>query len=609
MKKEKVKYSMGQNVFYMIQKSFQYREKKILLYCFLLVICGVASYLVELYLSPTVLGALESNVSFSTILFILGSFLLVLLISKGLQSYIENNSLFAKVNLRSDIQAELNQKCAMTSYPNLLDDKFLKLSSSALEATQGNSSATEWIWQILTSLLIHVVCFVIYLFLLVQFHFGIMAFIVITSLITYFLNRKLLQYRYDHREEEGAILHRLNYQVGLPRTHLSAKDIRIFGMKNWIQEITNQTLNLQEVFQKKVNNRYLIGGFVIILFTFLRDGLAYLYLIIAILNHQIDLAEFILYLSVISNFATWITGILDNLYQLLDASLKISVVREFIEYPEPFLLKGGEPIPSLESGTYELRFEHVFFRYPKSEEYILKDINLVIHPNEKIAVVGKNGAGKTTFVLLLCGFLEPTKGRILLNGQDITQFNRLQYYELFSVVFQKFSLLAGTIAMNVAQSEDKIDYQKVEECIAKAGLEKKIASLPKKLETKLDRDIYDDAIELSGGEMQRLMLARALYRQAPFMVLDEPTAALDPIAESDLYQKYNELTKGCTSIYISHRLASTQFCDRILLIQDGKILEEGTHKELLKRNGVYKELFDLQSKYYQEGDICEKESS
>lgn len=609
MKKEKVKYSMGQNVFYMIQKSFQYREKKILLYCFLLVICGVASYLVELYLSPTVLGALESNVSFSTILFILGSFLLVLLISKGLQSYIENNSLFAKVNLRSDIQAELNQKCATTSYPNLLDDKFLKLSSSALEATQGNSSATEWIWQILTSLLIHLVCFVIYLFLLVQFHVGIMAFIVITSLITYFLNRKLLQYRYDHREEEGAILHRLNYQVGLPRTHLSAKDIRIFGMKNWIQEITNQTLNLQEAFQKKVNNRYLIGGFVIIFFTFLRDGLAYLYLIIAILNHQIDLAEFILYLSVISNFATWITGILDDLYQLLDASLKISVVREFIEYPEPFLLKGGEPIPSLESGTYELRFEHVFFRYPKSEEYILKDINLVIHPNEKIAVVGKNGAGKTTFVLLLCGFLAPTKGRILLNGQDITQFNRLQYYELFSVVFQKFSLLAGTIAMNVAQNEDKIDYQKVEECIAKAGLEKKIASLPKKLETKLDRDIYDDAIELSGGEMQRLMLARALYRQAPFMVLDEPTAALDPIAESDLYQKYNELTKGCTSIYISHRLASTQFCDRILLIQDGGILEEGTHKELLKRNGVYKELFDLQSKYYQEGDICEKESS
>lgn len=194
---------------------------------------------------------------------------------------------------------------------------------------------------------------------------------------------------------------------------------------------------------------------------------------------------------------------------------------------------------------------------------------------------------------------------MLLDGKDIREFDRKDYYAMFAAVFQNFSLLAGTVAANVAQTDDNYDMERIKDCVEKAGLSAKINSLKDGYQTYLNRIIYEDGAELSGGETQKLMLARALYKKAPFIILDEPTSALDPIAEADMYNKYNELTKDCTSVYISHRLASTRFCDRILLIDDHRIAEEGTHEELLKLSGKYAQLFEIQSKYYREGDINE----
>ena len=281
-------------------------------------------------------------------------------------------------------------------------------------------------------------------------------------------------------------------------------------------------------------------------------------------------------------------------------SVDISIIREVLEYPEPFHIKDGEPLRAEPDRPYEIRLEHVSFRYPEAEKDTLTDIDLTLHPGEKLAIVGLNGAGKTTLVKLLCGLLDPTEGRVLLDGRDIREYNRRDYYKLFSAVFQDFSLLAATIAANVAQSEEDIDIDRVKECVAKASLTEKIESLTDGYETKLNREIHLDAVMLSGGETQRLMLARALYKNGPVVVLDEPTAALDPIAESDLYQKYSEMTKHRSSVYISHRLASTRFCDRIILISDGRIAEEGTHETLLQKGAAYAELFEVQSKYYRE---------
>lgn len=196
---------------------------------------------------------------------------------------------------------------------------------------------------------------------------------------------------------------------------------------------------------------------------------------------------------------------------------------------------------------------------------------MTVHPGERLAIVGLNGAGKTTLVKLLCGLLDPTEGLVLLNGKDVRGFNRRSYYDLFSAVFQEFSVLDVTVAEEIAQTTEGIDYDKIADCVEKAGLTTTIEKLPKGMQTHVGREVYLDGVLFSGGQTQRLMLARALYKDGPILLLDEPTAALDPIAENDIYMKYSEMTQGKTSMFISHRLASTRFCDRIIFVADGGV--------------------------------------
>lgn len=275
-------------------------------------------------------------------------------------------------------------------------------------------------------------------------------------------------------------------------------------------------------------------------------------------------------------------------------------MRGYIEAPEPFRMEGGKAIEPDTSLPYTLELRDVSFRYPGAEKDTLSHIDLTVRPGEKLAIVGLNGAGKTTLMKLCCGLLDPTGGQVLLNGEDIRDFNRRDYYRLFSTVFQDFSVFDTTFADNVTQVPESPDTAGMEDAVKRAGLWEKYQSLPQGGATHIGQGIYEDGLLLSGGELQRLMLARALYKNGPIIILDEPTAALDPIAEHQLYLRYSQLTQGRTSFYISHRLASTRFCDRILLLGQGRILEEGTHQSLLELGGEYARLFAVQSRYYQD---------
>lgn len=333
--------------------------------------------------------------------------------------------------------------------------------------------------------------------------------------------------------------------------------------------------------------------------SFLRNGIAYAYLITLTLKEGLPASEFLLYFTAMNGFTAWVRGILSGFATLHKQSLDISIVREFLEIPEPFRFEEGEPLKPDLNKSYEIRLSNVSFRYPEANGYALHHINLTIHPGEKLAIVGLNGAGKTTLVKLICGLYDPTEGEVLLNGVNIKKYNRRDYYLHFTAVFQQFSLLEATLAENVAQTDEKnIDYDKVHECIEKAGLKDKVKSLPNGLYTYIGRKVFENGVELSGGETQRLMLARALYKNAPIIILDEPTAALDPIAENEIYQRYNEMTAGRTSVYISHRLASTRFCDRIIHLESGVIVEEGTHDSLMASGEKYAGLYSVQSHYY-----------
>lgn len=601
---------MWQNSWFMIRLAWTSREKKVLVLCLLSATLTVALNLVHLYVSPAILAAVERHAPVAELLCIIAGFALGSMLVSAASAYVKANTLYGRISVRTEVAALLNRKAATTSYPNVDDDGFQKLLTKAHECVNTNTAAAEAIWDTLTKVVSSLLGFAIYVSLLTTVQPFLILVILATSSASYFIGNYVNGYGYRHREEESEYVRHLWYISERSRDLGHAKDIRIFGLRPWLEELYHKTMDAYTAFHRRTQGVYLWAKVADLVLTFLRSAVAYAYLIRLVLRGGLGVAEFLLYFTAAGGFTEWVSGILDGFHTLYQQSLDLSTARECLDYREPFLFDGGKPVnavigknvhPPGAAGHTEIRLENVSFRYPGAQQDALQNINLTLHPGEKLAVVGLNGAGKTTLVKLVCGFLDPTEGRVLLDGRDIRDLNRRDYYTLFSAVFQNFSLLASSLAANVAQTETDINMERVQKCVEEAGLREKVESLPHRYETCLNRQVHEGAILLSGGETQRLMLARALYKDAPFLLLDEPTAALDPIAESELYRKYNDLAQGRSSIYISHRLASTRFCDRIILIDNGKISEEGTHGELLEAGGKYAELYEIQSKYYKEG--------
>ena len=602
MKNSKQKtYNIFQNCAFMIGRAW--RSCRSVLWIMLgLIACGVGGSLLELFVIPAVLEAVGRGAGPGAFIRMILWFALGIVLVHGLKSYLDQNTLFGRIQVRISLLLDLHMAVCRTSYPHTEDPDYLDRMEKACRCLESNSEAGEAVWKTLTDLLTNVISFVIYLLLLAQAGPWAALVCAVLSTVSYFTGERLRSWRYRHREEEGELNHKLSYMVTRSRDTKLAKDIRIFGLAPWLNELYAKYTRLYQDFFARSQRRYLWADLLDTALALLRNGAAYGLLIAMALRGELTAAEFVLYFTAASGFAGWVTGIFSNLGTLHQQSLELSAMREFLKIPEPFRFEDGKPLPVKPDHLYQLELRDVSFRYPGADRDTLSHVNLTIHPGEKLAVVGRNGAGKTTLIKLLCGLYDPTEGQVLLDGQDIRQYNRRDYYKHFSAVFQQFSLLAATMAENVAQAEAAdVDLPRMWDCMERAGIADKIRSLPKGADTQLTREVYLDGVELSGGQTQRLMLARALYKDAPVVVLDEPTAALDPLAESELYQKYSGLTGNCTSVYISHRLASTRFCDRVLLIENGGIAEEGTHEELLALGGRYAYLFNIQSKYYKEG--------
>ena len=596
--REKPKYSVLQNVCFMVRVAWQ-KRRRVLLLCVVTAVLQVALNLTQLYITPEILTKVEQGVPVGELLATIGLFTAALFLLQAAAAYCDAVRMPAEIDVRCAVIRMISRKNCETSYPNVHDAKILKLEEQAQRTTSGNDDAAEHIWHTLTDLLANLGGFAVYLLLFSRLSRFLILPVVLTAAADFFVSRYIGEWEYRHREEREKYDKELYYFLTQPRQVQLAKDIRVFGLAPWLRELREKSMRALAAFISRREKTYLWVNAADVVLTLMRNGIAYAYLIRQTLVQGWSASTFLLYFTAVSGAAAWVTGILTQCSQLHKESIDLSKTQEYLNIPEPFQFAGGAQPPAADG--YELRLEKVSFRYPGTEKDILRQINLTIHPGEKLAVVGLNGAGKTTLVMLLCGFCDPTAGRVLLNGQDIREFDRCAYYRLFSAVFQGFSILDTTIAECVAQTAESIDREKVDRCLAQAGLTETIARFPHGVDTHFGRDVYLDGVQLSGGQTQRLMLARALYKDGPILVLDEPTAALDPLAENDIYQKYSDMTAGKTSVFISHRLASTRFCDRILFIADGGIAEEGTHQELLAKGGAYAQLFAVQSRYYREG--------
>lgn len=394
---------------------------------------------------------------------------------------------------------------------------------------------------------------------------------------------------------------RINYLNRVSRDFSFAKDIRLFHMREYLTKLCEEYIIARKRLTEKMYFYYFCTDLMSLVLSVLIEIGIFGYIIYSGVKGNISVTELVFFSFTVTEFAAYISAVGEKILGAFQINIGINDFREFLDIENVQRNSGGKALP--EKTPYEIELKNVSFTYPGSDKRILDCVNLKIKAGESLALVGVNGAGKTTLVKIICGLYMPTEGEVLINGTDISEFNRDDYYKAISAVFQGPRFLPCTVFENVSMlRESESDRKRFFKSVKKAGLYEKIMSLPEKENTLLVKTVNENAVELSGGEMQRLLLARAVYKNAPVLVLDEPTAALDPIAENEIYLKYNDISKDKTSVYISHRLSSTRFCDRIVLLSDGKIAEEGTHEELMALKGKYADMFDIQSKYYKKGE-------
>ncbi len=406
-------------------------------------------------------------------------------------------------------------------------------------------------------------------------------------------DRAILQY--------GRTAH--HYLEDIIRNYRNGKDVRVYGEQ---ELITNE-------YERNVRDRLngwkkgLLGiyesnaviGLLLMTSSLILYGFAAARVVTGILTVG-EIVSFVMYFSRIRQGISAITNGFGSM--LIDTEF-VQYVYDFVDIPDE-KYKGTIPTEKRDDDEYEFEFKHVWFRYPKSEQFVLKDVNLKWRIGEKMALVGKNGCGKSTLIKLLCRLYDPTEGEITLNGIDIKKYSYEDYMALFSVVFQDSELFSFSIAENVAADTD-YEVEQVKDCVIRAGLGERLSQMENGIETCLYKQFDERGVEISGGEAQKLCLARAIYKSAPFIILDEPTASLDPISEHDIYTKFNGIVGTKTAVYISHRLSSCRFCDEITVMEDGGIAERGSHEELLAKGGVYMALWEAQAEYYKDtaGDL------
>lgn len=424
----------------------------------------------------------------------------------------------------------------------------------------------------------------------------IIGFLLVFVLINARVFKKIQEVTFNGSQKMIPSNRAYSYFMGLSSDHVIAKDIRLYNMGPLILEkMKGFNQRNFKIFNHMFSTIGKLNGVTNVNIQ-LQTVLVYAYLVYRVIMETVTIANFTMYVAAISKFSDAMRDTIDSIIDVNTLAKHLELLREYDQLP----VSSEKGDTHMEEEVFEIAFENVWFKYPRAKEYTLKNINVVINPGQKVSIIGLNGAGKTTFVKLLTRLYEPTEGRITINGVDIRTIKYSSYIKLVAAVFQDYRLFGMSIQENVASAiSSEVQLEQVEYFLNEAGVLKDILKLPKGVKTPLERRFDKKATQLSGGQSQKVAIARALYKNAPIVVLDEPTAALDPIAEHDIYARFNSLVGDKSAIYISHRLSSCRFCDRVLVFDQGEIIQDGHHDQLIEESDMrYHEMFMAQAEHY-----------
>lgn len=588
-------YGLFSNMKYVLGNMFRL-VPKFMLYIPIGIVCAPLMNYLWTFISKFVIDMITGEGGWENLLYLMGIITAIQIVSTMASTW-RGSKWGYYVFVRLKMLVQKNRKIMTMNYQNIEDPDMMDCFQKAGNAANSNNSGIEGMMHQTVSLLECLAVAAVGLIIMGTLNPWIMLILIVLSAVSFaiknYANAKAKKEVWDPLANWWR---RDDYMRYTACDFTAAKDIRMFGLRKWLTEKYREIK--KERYQAQVKNAkiwFTLGTVSNVCFA-VCQLLVYGWLLYLATMGEITLGNFSFYVASAATFYSHIWQIMDSVADLLQRSREVDDWRSFLDLDsgDP---DEGKPVP--EYDHYEFEFKNVSFRYPKAESYALKKLSLTLRAGERLAVVGLNGAGKSTFIKLLLRLYEPTEGEILLNGVNVREYSKKSYYRIFSPVFQDVNLFAFPLSENVSmQVPDQTDKALAEKCLNDAGMAEKLKELSAGVNTEITKIISDDGTNLSGGECQKLALARALYKDAPVVVLDEPTAALDALAESKLYGDFDQLIGGKTAVYISHRLSSTQFCNEVAMFKDGELVELGTHRALLEQGGAYAEMFKIQAQYY-----------
>ncbi len=572
-------------------------DRKMILYILFACILGAFAPLVLSLMPKLIVGVVENpgtDAIRRILLISLGFFVLEFLV-EGVSLYCSNQVLTVANKTRFELMHEQNKKMATADFKYISDRSIFKMYGMAFEATSGDWGGVTGMLRAFASTAPIILSLIIIGGVITALSPLTGALLLLYAITYAYAQRQANKEVTDNDAEINKITDEIRYYNKTAGDFKAGKEIRLFNLKDMILNAYKNVINKRKSFSLRGVRKTFRKSLLSVLILIFAQGIFAYTLIISFKNGSVDTGSFLMYLTLMLQFVLLADRAIED-YEFFVVNQTI-YVENLYDLLETDKLNSDHGTRDRLSGAVDIEFKNVTFAYPNTDKKILDNLSFKIAKNETIALVGNNGEGKSTIINLLVRLYRPDEGEILLNGVNINEFKEEELYKMFACIFQQVNIYPYTLGENISMHET-YDLERAKRAIEDVGLKERIEEEKNAYERNMSHEVAKDALELSGGQEQKLAISRAVYKDSPILILDEPTANLDALAEHEIYSKLNDLREDRTSIYISHRLSSTKFCDRIILLKGGKIFEEGTHDDLMKKKGEYYEMFTIQGKYY-----------